>query len=156
MKAYLSISRSNEEGLLVIALASGGVGKQGFSTTHTRFDTENFAKWSRIGIKQSNMFLGFVSETGEHAETVIQEHRTALEVGTPALLLIENTISLPTNFDLKNVIIFSRENPQAAIDEINGKKRVYEDNAVDTFAWLFGSEALISVLEEMKRLELVP
>lgn len=154
MIAYISRSVSRDEDLLVSTLV-WKLGELKFGTTSTDYNIDDFTKWSRIGIKKSNILIGFISEMGKIPEKVIQEYSMALDVHTPVLVLIEDSISLPKGLNRKNVIIFNRENPQAAIDEINEKKHVYENNAVDTFAWLFGGEVLINVLEAMIKYELV-
>jgi hypothetical protein len=146
MKSFLSYSVKEQFEMLVI---QDRVGNQGFwNGTNIHWDENGLDDFVKRDIKLSTLFVGYITSKRK-IEQVLTEWHYAQSIGIPNLLLIEDTIKLPEPVT-GNVIVFNREKPQKAINEI--KKRMIMTlpsttiKREDIIAWTFGGEALMEIL----------
>lgn len=148
MKSFLSYSVKDSAEMLVI---QGKVGGQGFSNSSN-------VQWNRINldlddsvkhkIQWAHLFVGYITSP-HNMEQVLREWHYAQSQAIPNLLLIEDTIHIPEILS-GNVVVFNREKPQKAINEIKKRMKMTLPSTTlkreDVVAWTIGGEALMDIL----------
>lgn len=147
MKAFLSYSL-NDKDQFILTLLSSELRKKGFVVKQSNdFQTE-MSSITKVNIINSQIFIGIISGKGKEKKRVLKELRLSKTSNVPNLLLIENTVKVPSDFK-HSYIYFDRLNPEIAISEL--KKRLKPKERLQTshsnaWAWALGGAALIAVI----------
>ncbi|HFA52212.1 MAG TPA: hypothetical protein ENJ95_24605, partial [Bacteroidetes bacterium] len=140
MKAFVSYSINDSE-LYAITLLAEKLRERGFGIS-SHYSNEfgepdsNVAVIKKITIKQiisSSLFIGVVTTLGKNNDFVFEEWEIAKANQVPALLLVEDTAKFLISGSEEGLIIFDRNEPDAAIREIN--KHISDSRKSTTFAY---------------------
>lgn len=153
MKAYVSYSLGNSDRYVLSILASR-LKEKGFVVS-TAYDSYNniagYNSYSQIIV--SNLFIGIIVNNAD-IRRVLSEWKIALDNHIPALLLIDDKISVPENLrHHPNVVSFNRENPNIAIeivkDRIDASRQspAQLENSSNVAAWIFGGLATLVLIK---------
>ena len=117
MQAFISYSISDGDEFVLTLLGSKLREKNFVLTTSQNFYAKNLDHQTMQEIKTSHLFVGLITGTGTERARVLEEWNYAVQQHIPNLLLVEDTVPVHQSFN-GNYLIFNRNQPQAAVDEI--------------------------------------
>jgi hypothetical protein len=158
MNAYISYSIGPHEQYILNLLAQK-MAEKGMSLVATYNETNRVDPRTPYDINDSAIFIGLVTKAGSTGRTrrVFSEFQIAHQYNKPAILLIEDTVSvLPWVSAYENTIRFNRYFPEQAINEVHNKINASKNaqTSSDAAAWALGGLgvlALLSWLSEDKK-----
>lgn len=145
MKAFISYSL-NDQDMYVLTLLSGQLKEKGFSISQSTDFHSLMSSKTILNINKSDLFIGLVTVNSDEEQRVINECKRAVESNKPTIMLVEDGVLVSDSYKYP-YISFNRENPNNAIDELQGKiakKKKIEDN--DAWLWVLGGVVLISII----------
>lgn len=147
MKAFLSYSLNDTDQYILTLLASE-LKKRGFGLYQSNDYNLEMSSLTKVNIHKSQLFIGLISVNGQEKEKVQKEWELANTANISSILLIENTGLI--NHDIKfPYILFDRNNPQLAINELNKKiTAIREKSEQDSngWAWVLGGAAVLAII----------
>lgn len=148
MKVFISYTVGTEDEFILTILSSRLREKSFTINTSQNFYIEDLDLNTMGEIKESNLFMAIVLNSGHEKNRVFEEWNYAVSENVPNLLLIEEASA--KGLTLKgNYIKFDRSSIHLAISEIS--RRMASDNATsdkadDILPWIIGGESIISSL----------
>ena len=158
MNAFISYSIGPHEQYILNLLAQK-MAERGLSLV-TSYNQSNWVDTQTPNdIKNSALFIGLITNAGPLGRTgrVFSEFELANLYNKPAILLIENTVSVSSWVSAyENTIRFNRHYPQQAINQIHSKIAASQNaqTGSNAAAWLLGGLgvlALLSWLSDQKK-----
>lgn len=149
MKAFVSYSVSDNNEFILTLLSSKLRDKNFIVNTSQNFYSNILDFNTMNEINETHLFIGIITGFGNERNRVLEEWRYAVSRNIPNLLLIEDTVPVQQTFS-GNFIRFNRNNPQAAINEINKRMTPQTTSttksADDIVPWILGGAALLAIL----------
>jgi hypothetical protein len=149
MKAFVSYSVSDNNEFILTLLSSKLRDKNFIVNTSQNFYSNILDFNTMNEINETHLFIGIITGFGNERNRVLEEWSYAVSRNIPNLLLIEDTVPVQQTFT-GNFIRFNRQNPQAAINEINRrmtpKTPTTTKSADDIVPWILGGAALLAIL----------
>ena len=151
MRAFLSYSLDDHR-MFVVTLLARRLKERGFRIINGEYNATNeIDEMSARKIDICSLFIGIISVDGQFSERVRKEWQLAVSKNIPALLFVEDTLSVSPSLDRHpNVIRFNRYKPEAAISKIKlnlSKPTKVGNSAQDAAAWVLGGSALIALVK---------
>ena len=155
MRAFISYSLSDSEQYVITILASR-LKEQGFVVSSSYNLFSNAFDYSQLD--SSSLYIGIIMDTSHDLEIkrVYNEWSNAIERNIPALLLIDNSLTVENNLrQYPNVIFFNRAYPDQAINIVqqkiaNSRNEPFLENlgksTTTALAWILGGAAVISLI----------
>lgn len=146
MRAFISHS-INDKDQYILTLLSSKLRQKGFIITSSKNfygTTVDYATQNLIS--ESHLFIGIVTRQGLERIRVIDEWKFSKKRSIPNILLIEDSLKIQENFK-GNYVVFSRRNPQPAIDLITNKMKQTTNTKTDIVPWILGGAALLAIIE---------
>lgn len=141
MKAYISYSLTDKE-QYTITLLSYKLREKGFSLI---MSAGNAVFQQNTEIVSSQLFIGVITTSGLEWRRVMDEYNYAVNAKIPAILLVEQGVRVDQAFK-GNLILFNRNNPEHAIQEINNRMAMKPTKTNDEVSWLLGGAALLALI----------
>ena len=146
MRTFISYS-INDTDQYLLTLLSSELYKKGVTITQSNDFHLDMSSLTKVNINKSNLFIGIITGFGQEKDRVLKEWQLANVSNVPSILLIENTVQIAPNFN-SPYIIFDRNNPQNAINQLNKKitelKKEIEKNP-NALPWILGGAALLAI-----------
>lgn len=147
MKAFVSYSL-NDSDLYILTLLSLELNKKGVTMNQSNDFYSKLSPVTENLIKKAQLFIGLITFNGNEKERVISEYSFAQKMNVPAILLVENNVTL-NNSNGHDLIWFDRHNPQQSMNILNeritAQKRKKEQDS-DSLAWLIGGAAVLALV----------
>lgn len=147
MKAFLSYSLNDSE-QYVLSILVKKLNEQGFivSSSYENYNFIGFEQFSQIN--SSNLFIGVITVTSQEYLRVVNEWEAAVKRKVPALLLVDNAVTVNPPYSTNpNIIRFDKYNPTPSIETVKAKieqsKETNQDNAA---AWALGGLAVLALI----------
>ena len=158
MNVFISYSISSNEQYILNLLAQK-MSEKGFSLVAINNPSMWVGTQAPNEIKNSALFIGLITKAGpsERTTRVFSEFKLANLYSKPAILLIENTVSVaPWIKQYENTIRFNRYYPEQAINQVHDKIAASQNTQSNSnaAAWILGGIgilALLSWLSEQKK-----
>lgn len=146
MRALISTSIEGEEDHIITILVDA-LGEAGFYTTGgpTLHNGEPDSGTKSM-ISYSHLFVGMILRRGKRKWGVLKEFEFARSIGLPSLLLVEDRVIHPKDLP-SGVVAFNRKRPELTAMKIKNRLEVMALPSIEMIPWLYGGNALISVLE---------
>jgi hypothetical protein len=148
MRAFISYSINDKDQFILTLLASK-LRNDGFQIASGNNYLQNILDVNTASqINQSHLFIGIITAHSSEQQRVLREWDYAQRGSIPSLLLIEDSVSVASNFT-GNYIRFNRQNPQIAINNIKTRKEQANNvlNANnEAAAWVLGGAALLALI----------
>jgi hypothetical protein len=142
MNAFISYSLNYQE-QYIVTLLSYKLREQGFTLIMTNSETVDFTVRGQIFLSQ--LFVGLISSTGQQWQRVLKEYEVAKNNNIPAILLIEDKVTVSPNFS-GNFVRFNRRNPQQAVEEIRRRMLINQSTNSQALGWILGGAALLAII----------
>ena len=144
--------KRNDEDEIIITLLSSRLRKQNVQLLTSQNFYSNIIDFTTMSeIDSSNVFFGIITANGSNKTRVFEEWKYSYKKGISNILLIEDTVQLKGKLS-DNHIIFNRNNPEDAINQINS--RINSNKSDNSWAWLLGGGAaflgIIALLSKEK------
>lgn len=151
MKAFISYSIGDED-QMVITLLSNRLRNQGFQIlTSQNFYSRELDFTTKGQVNNSSIFFGVITAYGQEKARVLEEWNYSKSINIPNILLIEDIVNLNSDFK-GNYLVFNRNNPQKAIDEITNKINNSESKGNKSiWPWLIGGAALLGIINLLSK-----
>ncbi len=147
MKAFLSYSLNDSE-QYVLSILVKKLNEQGFivSSSYDNYSFIGFEQFNQIN--SSNLFIGVITATSREYERVINEWEAAVKRKVPALLLVDNAVTVHAPYSTNpNIIRFDKYNPDPSIETVKKKiaqsRETSQDNST---AWALGGLAVLALI----------
>jgi hypothetical protein len=146
MKVFISYS-INDKDQFILTLLSSKLIKSGYQINQSiDFKKEKISSLTKINISKSELFIGIITGNGFEQKRIMSEWRCAQVGKIPAILLVENTVSVNENFKFK-YIVFDRKNPREAIKLLNLEiQKQDKQKDINALNWVLGGAAILLVL----------
>jgi hypothetical protein len=146
MKVFISYS-INDKDQFILTLLSSKLIKSGYQINQSiDFKKEKISSLTKINISKSELFIGIITGNGFEQKRIMSEWRCAQVGKIPAILLVENTVSVNENFKFK-YIVFDRKNPREAIKLLNLEiQKQDKQKDINALNWALGGAAILLVL----------
>jgi hypothetical protein len=146
MKVFISYS-INDKDQFILTLLSSKLIKSGYQINQSiDFKKEKISSLTKINISKSDLFIGIITGNGFEQKRIMSEWRCAQVGKIPAILLVENTVSVNENFKFK-YIVFDRKNPREAIKLLNLEiQKQDKQKDINALNWVLGGAAILLVL----------
>ena len=146
MKVFISYS-INDRDQFILTLLSSELVKKGYQINQSiDFKKEKISSLTKINISKSELFIGIITGNGFEQKRIMSEWRCAQVGKIPAILLVENTVSVNENFKFK-YIVFDRKNPREAIKLLNLEiQKQDKQKDINALNWVLGGAAILLVL----------
>ena len=149
MRAFISHSINDRDQFILTLLSSKLrqkdfiiISSQNFYGTAIDYATQN-------QISECHLFIGVITRQGLERNRVIEEWKFSKRRNIPNIILIEDTVRIQENFN-GNYVVFSRRNPQSAIDLITAKMNqtisINNKKNVDIVPWILGGAAILAII----------
>lgn len=149
MKAFVSYSIPANNDFVVTLLSSKLRAKNFIPTTSSNFYSKILDYNTMSEIDNAHLFVGLITGSGIEKKRVLEEWDYAVKRNIPNLLLMEDTVRISPKV-AGNYIIFNRDNPQTAMDEINQhmtpSQQTVSKKSEDIVPWILGGTALIAII----------
>jgi hypothetical protein len=146
MRAFISHSINDEDQYILTLLSSKLRKKEFIITSSKNFYGTTLDYATQKLISESHLFIGIITRQGLERKRVIDEWKFSKKHSIPNILLIEDTLRIQESFS-GNYVVFSRRNPQRAIDLITNKMNSPTKNTKpDIVPWILGGAALLAII----------
>tara|TARA_R110002049_G_scaffold309137_1_gene517476 strand:+ start:545 stop:1018 length:474 start_codon:yes stop_codon:yes gene_type:complete len=147
INVFLSYSL-NDQDEYILSLLANQLQNKGCSIYQSSDFNEVLSPLTTNNIINSQLVIGLVTGKSIERQRIMNEWQVAFNSKIPALLIVEDIVPIDSNFN-HPVIIFSRNNPQLAInklkDEMN-KMESRKDEGSSVAAWLIGGAAVLGLI----------
>jgi hypothetical protein len=151
MNAYISYSISENEQYILTLLAQK-LQEKDISLTAS-YNHYRYMDWQiHNAIMTSHFFIGLVAYSGRQADRVYRDLDLALQYNKPSILLIEDTLGIPSHLaTFPNVVRFNRNRAWIAIDEVKSRMKTSQTPEItqpsnDAAAWVLGGIAALALI----------
>ena len=146
MKAIISYSLFDQE-QYIITLLSKKLRESGFSVITSNNIFNNIVDFTTHSqITSAQLFVGIISNEGVTYKNVLAEWQVAVKNNVPNILLVEDSISISSDFR-GNYVRYNRNNPQPAIQEIHNRMLPQNSSSNnDAWGWIIGGAALLAIV----------
>ncbi len=152
MKVFVSYSINDSE-QYVLTLLAQHLKEQDAYIDSSYNDFDNVLDYNTFSkITKSHLFIGIITHTGEENDRVLKEWDLANSKNIPSILLVDDSINLPSVSNHENVITFNRNNPEEAITLVRnktGNKQILtknDSNKSNSAAWVLGGLAILAII----------